>query len=297
MTLSTIVAALGFGVVTASILSLGAVGFTLQYGMSNVFNLAFAGVMGGAEYFALTVNHEGVNIWVCMALAALFGGVASTALNKFVYMRFIRRGVRAFGMVIITLSVWTIIQYVILAIVGATASSFQLPSTHLYVLGPIRLNNIQLTIIGIAVVAMGLLEAFLRLTLWGKAIRGAATNAPLARSSGINVARVMDVTWFISGLFAGVAGVALAMNVASFTYTTTGDFLVVLVAAAILGGVGRPSGAMFGALIVGLATEVSAAIFNPAYKDVTAFVLLAIVLVAKPAGIFPEAVQRKEVVL
>ena len=297
MNASTIVAAIGFGVVTASILSLGSVGFTLQYGMSNVFNLAFAGVMGGAEYVALAINHAGLNIWPSMALAALFGGAASAALNKFVYMPFIRRGVKTFGMVIITLSVWTIIQYVILAIVGATASSYQLPSKHLYVVGPIRINGIQIILIVIAVVALALLEVFLRRTLWGKAIRGAATNAPLARASGINVSRIMDATWFISGLFAGIAGVALAMNVASFTYTTSGNFLVVLVAAAILGGVGRPSGAMFGALIVGIATEVSAAIFNPAYKDVTAFVLLALVLVAKPAGLFPEAVQRKEVVL
>ncbi|HVC15093.1 MAG TPA: branched-chain amino acid ABC transporter permease [Acidimicrobiales bacterium] len=282
---------------TASILSLGAVGFTLQYGMSNVFNLAFAGVMAGAEYVALAINRSGVNIWICMALAALFGGFASLVLNKFVYMPFIRRGVKAFGMVIITLSVWTVIQYVILAIVGSTASSFRVSGSHLYVVGAIRLNGTQLIVIAIAVVLLLLLEAFLRMTLWGKAVRGAAANAPLARTSGINVARVMDVTWFISGVFAGVAGVALAMNVVSFTYTTAGGFLVVLVAAAILGGVGRPSGAMFGALIVGLATEVSAAIFNPAYKDVTAFVLLAIVLVAKPAGLFPEAVQRKEVVL
>jgi len=294
---SAIVAALGFGIVTASILSLGAVGFTLQYGMSNVFNLAFAGVMAGAEYVALAINRSGVNIWICMALAALFGGFASLVLNKFVYMPFIRRGVKAFGMVIITLSVWTVIQYVILAIVGSTASSFRVSGSHLYVVGAIRLNGTQLIVIAIAVVLLLLLEAFLRMTLWGKAVRGAAANAPLARTSGINVARVMDVTWFISGVFAGVAGVALAMNVVSFTYTTAGGFLVVLVAAAILGGVGRPSGAMFGALIVGLATEVSAAIFNPAYKDVTAFVLLAIVLVAKPAGLFPEAVQRKEVVL
>lgn len=294
---SAIVAALGFGLVTASILSIGAVGFTLQYGMSNIFNLAFAGVMAGAEYVALAINGVGLNIWICMALAGLFGGVASVALNKFVYMPFIRRGVKAFGMVIITLSVWTVIQYVILAIVSSTASSFKVSAAHLYVFGDIRLNATQLVIIAIAGAAMILLELFLRMTLWGKAIRGAAANAPLARASGINVARVMDVTWFISGVFAGVAGVALAMNVVSFTYTTAGGFLVVLVAAAILGGVGRPSGAMFGALIVGLATEVSAALFNPAYKDVTAFVLLAIVLVAKPAGIFPEAVQRKEVVL
>lgn len=294
---SLVVAAIGFGVVSAAILSLGAVGFTLQYGVTNVLNLAIAGVMSGAQYVALAVNGAGLNIWASMVVAAVFGAAASYCLNRFLYMPFIRRGVKAFGMVIITLAVWTIIEYVILAIVGPDYSSFKMPSTHTYAIGAIRITGIQITIVIIAVVAMVLLELLLRLTLLGKAIRGAATNAPLARASGINVGRVIDLTWLISGVFSGVAGVALAMSVSSFSYSTAGDLLVTVVAAAVLGGVGRPTGAMIGALIVGLVTEVGAVVTNPSYKEVIAFAMLGVVLIARPSGLFPEPVQRKEVVL
>lgn len=291
------IAALGFGIVTAAILSLGAVGFTLQYGVTNVLNLAIAGVMSGAEYVSLEVNRHGGNIWMTIAVGAAFGAVASYALNRFIYMPFIRRGVRAFAMVIISLAVWTIIQYVVLAIVGPGYSSLTVPVTHTYSLGAIRITGTQISVVLIAIVALLALEATLKFTLFGKAIRATATNAPLARASGVNVGRVIDLTWLISGVFSGIAGVVIAITVSSFSYSTAGDFLVPLIAAAILGGVGRPLGAMVGALIVGVVSEVGAALTNPSYKNVIAFAMLGIVLVVRPSGLFPEPVQRKDVVL
>jgi branched-subunit amino acid ABC-type transport system permease component len=85
------------------------------------------------------------------------------------------------------------------------------------------------------------------------------------------------------------------MNVASFTDTTGSAFLITTVAVAVLGGIGQPYGAMLGALVIGIASEVTAAIFNPEYKDVVAFVILVIVLLARPQGILSEVATRKEV--
>jgi branched-chain amino acid transport system permease protein/neutral amino acid transport system permease protein len=67
------------------------------------------------------------------------------------------------------------------------------------------------------------------------------------------------------------------------------------VAVAVLGGIGQPYGAMLGALVIGITSEVAAAIFNPEYKDVVAFVILVIVLLARPQGILSEVAARKEV--
>lgn len=66
-------------------------------------------------------------------------------------------------------------------------------------------------------------------------------------------------------------------------------------AVAVLGGIGQPYGAMLGALVIGITSEVAAAIFNPEYKDVVAFVILVIVLLARPQGILSEVATRKEV--
>jgi branched-subunit amino acid ABC-type transport system permease component len=93
----------------------------------------------------------------------------------------------------------------------------------------------------------------------------------------------------------GLAGVILVMNVTAFTDTTGAQFLIPIVAVAVLGGIGQPYGAMLGALVIGITTEVAAAIFNPEYKDVVAFVILVIVLLARPQGILSEVATRKEV--
>jgi branched-subunit amino acid ABC-type transport system permease component len=87
------------------------------------------------------------------------------------------------------------------------------------------------------------------------------------------------------------------MVVVSFSYTTIGDFLVPTIAAAVVGGVGSPSGAMIGAFIVGLLSDVGAAVTRPDYKNVIAFALLAVVLLVRPAGLIPEKAQRKELAL
>ena len=85
------------------------------------------------------------------------------------------------------------------------------------------------------------------------------------------------------------------MNVTSFTDTTGSQFLIPIIAVAVLGGIGQPYGAMLGALVIGIVSEVAAAVINPDYKDVVAFVILVIVLLVRPQGILSEIAARKEV--
>jgi branched-subunit amino acid ABC-type transport system permease component len=116
-------------------------------------------------------------------------------------------------------------------------------------------------------------------------MRATASNPALARVSGIRTDRIVDIAWMLSGALCGVAGVVLVVNTATFAASTGSSFLVIIIAAAVLGGVGHPYGAMLGALTIGLATELSATMISPAYKDVAAFVILAIVLLVRPQGI------------
>jgi branched-chain amino acid transport system permease protein/neutral amino acid transport system permease protein len=76
---------------------------------------------------------------------------------------------------------------------------------------------------------------------------------------------------------------------------TGSNFLVPIIAAAVLGGIGQPYGAMLGALTIGLTGEVAASVINPAYKDVVAFAILIVVLLVRPQGILSEVAQAKEV--
>jgi len=156
-------------------------------------------------------------------------------------------------------------------------------------------TTVQLAIIGIAVVVMLGIHVLLRYTKLGKAMRATATDPELARNCGIATDRVIDLAWGISGALCGLAGVILVMNVGSFTDTTGAQFLIPIVAVAVLGGIGQPYGAMLAALVIGIASELAAAIFSPEYKDVVAFVILVIVLIARPQGILSEVATGKEV--
>jgi branched-chain amino acid transport system permease protein/neutral amino acid transport system permease protein len=292
---SQLIPAVGFGLITASILAIAAVGFTLQFSVTNILNLAYGDIMTACAFAAYLANHAGVNIWISLVIAALFGAVFSMLLNRFVYFQFVRRGTRLFGMIIVTIAVSLIIQNVLLAIFRPTFFSYQASPGPSYNFGGMIFTASQLTIIGIAVVAMLVVHLLMTRTRLGKAMRATATNPSLARSCGIATDRVIDAAWLLSGALCGIAGVAFVLNTATFSEVTGATFLVPIIAAAVLGGIGQPYGAMLGAVTIGLASEISASLINPSYKGVVAFAILIVVLLVRPQGILSEVASAKEV--
>jgi branched-subunit amino acid ABC-type transport system permease component len=292
---STLVPAVGFGIVTASILAVAGVGFTLQFGVTNILNLAYGDTMTAAAFVAYLVTTAGASVWLALVAGAAFGAAFSVVLNRFLYTPFVRRGTRLFGMIIVTIAVSLILQNALLAIFGANFFSLQTARPGSVHIAGMVFTTAQLAIIALAVAAMLLVHLLLRYTKLGKAMRATATDPELARNCGIATDRVIDLAWAISGGLCGMAGVILVMNVTAFTDTTGSAFLIPIVAVAVLGGIGQPYGAMVGALVIGLSSELAAAIISPDYKDVVAFVILVIVLLARPQGILSEIATRKEV--
>jgi branched-subunit amino acid ABC-type transport system permease component len=292
---STLVPAIGFGLVTASILAVAGVGFTLQFGVTNILNLAYGDIMTASAFVAYLVTSAGVSVWLALVAGAAFGGVFSVLLNRALYTPFVRRGTRLFGMIIVTISVSLIVQNGLQAIFGASFFSLKMARPSPIHIAGMVFTTVQLAIIGIAIAAMLLIHLLLRYTKLGKAMRATASDPELARNCGIATDRVIDLAWAISGTLCGLAGVILVMNVTAFTDTTGSQFLIPIIAVAVLGGIGQPYGAMLGALVIGIVSEVAAAVINPDYKDVVAFVILVIVLLVRPQGILSEIATRKEV--
>jgi branched-subunit amino acid ABC-type transport system permease component len=290
-----LIPAIGFGLITASILAIASVGFTLQFSVTNILNLAYGDIMTASAFSAYIANQAGVNIWICLVIAALFGAVFSMLLNRLVYMQFVRRGTRLFGMIIVTIAMSLIIQNVLLAIFRPTFFSYQASQGPSYSLGSMTFTASQLAIMGIAVVAMLGVHLLMTRTRLGKAMRATATNPALARSCGIATDQVIDLAWLVSGALCGIAGVVLVLNTATFSESTGAAFLVPVIAAAVLGGIGHPYGAMLGALTIGIATEASASIISPSFKEVVAFLILIVVLLLRPQGILSEIAAAKEV--
>jgi branched-subunit amino acid ABC-type transport system permease component len=282
---SILVTSAGFGVVSAAVLALAAVGFTLQFAVSNVLNLAYGAVMIVSAYAAYAVNNAGVNIWIAVLAAIAAGAVLSVFLNNVVYTPFQRRGSSPIAMVIVSLGMTLILEFGTQALAGATNVSYNMSQGANIKAGSIELTVVQVVIIALSLVVMLLVHALIRYSKLGKAMRATAANPHLARNCGIRTGRVVMLTWLISGALCGLAGATFAMNSGTFGATSTDLFLVLILAAVFLGGPGEPYGAMLGALVIGLATEMSAAVVVSDYKDVIAFVILLAMLAVRPTGL------------
>ena len=266
-------------------LAIASVGFTLQFAVTNVLNLAFASVMTASAFIAYWVNERGVNVWVAALAAAATGAVLSVFLNRVVYSPFQRRGTSPIAIVIVSLGITLIIEYSVQAIAGPTNVSYSMSQGSTLALGSFRLTAAEVAIIGLSLALMAVVHVLIRYTRLGKAMRATAANRDLARNSGIRTERIVTVTWLVTGALCGLGGAIFGMDAGTFGATSTDLFLVLILAAVFLGGPGEPYGAMLGALVIGLGTEVSAAFIVSDYKDVVAFVVLLMMLAVRPNGL------------
>ncbi len=286
--MSLFLASVGFGLVTASVLAIAAVGFSVQFGVTDVINLAYGSVMIASAYVAYFVNQlgRGVSIWLAMLVAAVLGALLSLVINKYVYAPFQRRGMAPIGIVIVSLGMLLIIEYTIQAVQGTGNLSYTMSQGPTLTFAGLILSGVQLAIIGLSVVFMVGLHLLLRYTRFGKAMRATAADRTLARNCGIRTDRVVTLACLLTGALCGISGTTFAINLGSFGATSADLFLVMILAAVFLGGPGQPYGAMLGALVIGVITEVSAVFITADYKYVPAFVILLVILAVRPRGIF-----------
>jgi len=148
----------------------------------------------------------------------------------------------------------------------------------------IVLKTDQVFIFAVAVALAALMYLLLFHTKLGKAMRAIADNPDLARVSGIDTEQIIVRTWVVGGALVAVAGVLLAVQ-SQINPLLGFVILLPLFASTILGGIGNPLGALAGAMVVGIAQEVSIEYFEPAYKPGVAFVILILILLVRPRGL------------
>ena len=279
------VEAVGFGIASGAVVALGAVGFTVQFGISNVLNITYGAMMTLAAYVGYALLQAGIGVWTALAICAAVVALASVAFNRALLAPLARRGTGFVGVVIVTVAAGIVLQYCIVAVAGPSTVSYGQQAGSTIGGAGFVFTASQLTIIAVTVAAMVLLHLLLARTQLGRAMRATSANAVVARSCGIRTDRIIDITWLISGALCGAAGVALAINTVSFDFTLGPTFLIYMIAAAVLGGIGQPYGAMIGGLVVGVVSQVAAAYTGPAYQDVYAFGVLILMLLIRPRGL------------
>src|SRR5215470_18057051 len=205
-------ASLGFGLVTASVLAIAAVGFTLQFGVTDVLNLAYGAIMIFGAFVAYAVNSVGYSVWLGLPAAVIACALLSTLLNSGVYAPFQRRGTSPITMVIVSLGMTLIIEFSVEAIAGGTGVSYTMGQGKTFLLGGLILTTVQLVIIAVSLVVMAAVHTLLRYARLGKAMRATTANKNLARNCGIQTSRVITITWALTGGLCGLAGVVFAMD-------------------------------------------------------------------------------------
>jgi branched-subunit amino acid ABC-type transport system permease component len=289
-----LIAAIGFGIASGAIIALGALGFTLQFGLSDTLNVAYGAFVTVAAFLGYMLIQQGLNVWLTMAVMTLVLGALSVAYYEGLIRGLVKRGVRLGSLVIATLSAGIVINYLVVFIAGPDVLSYGSQAGGTVQVWDIALSSTQIILIFLAVLLMLGLHLVLTLTTVGRMMRATATNRTLARSCGIKTELVTRGVWFLSGALCGLTGVALAMTTVSFDFTIGSVFLISVIAAAVVGGIGQPYGAMLGGVIIGLTEQISDAYLSPAYGDVVAFGLLIAILLIRPTGLIGVEAQRHD---
>lgn len=273
----------GVGFVTAAILALSAVAFTLEYAVSRVANLAHGEILTIGAFAAWMVQRDTGNVILAAASAAVIGGLVGVATNVFFIERFSTKP--ALVTLIASLGLSLILQNILVMIFGAATKSYKIDQGAPHHYGPFVFTRAELLVMLSAVVVAIGLYGLLQWTKFGRALRAVAENRDLARASGVPATRVITLTWMLAGVIAGFAGFVLAENVGAFSPSFGNGFLLITITATVAGGLGRPYGTLIGALLVGLALELAGSYTNSSYELAIAFAILVALMLWRPNGL------------
>ncbi len=294
--------ALADGILSGSIIALGAVGLTLTMGILRFANFAHAELVTWGAYMALAVLgltgaflgpigpfSFGIPLILAALVAAGLTSLLALAIDWLVY-RPLRNQTNHLTLVFGSFGVSLLVRMVILLLFGGAAQYY---SRTLQIAVPVMpgmriLPDQMFTLVTTAAIVIGL-HLFLQKTRLGLAMRALAENPELARVNGLDTRMVVRWTWVIGASLAAVAGVLYGLTVQ--LRPEIGFHLILpLFAAVILGGVGNVFGAVVGGLIVGLAESFAVLIVPTGYKMAVPFIILLLVLYVRPTGIFPGTV-------
>jgi len=253
------------------------------FGILRFAHFAHGDFMTVGAYLALLfVTSLELPVLAALPVAMVLTAGVAVAMDQVVYRR-IRR-VAPVILLISSFATALILRSLVQMIWGSSnqvyVSGIQLP----WRFGPITLKPDHLIIFAAAVVLVVLVHLFLTRTRMGKAMRAMSDNMDLALVTGIPAERVIMWTWAVGGALAAAAGVFLAMD--TRLHPNMGwTLLLPIFAATILGGIGRPYGAILGGFVIGCAMELSTLIIPGAYKPGVAFAIMVLTLIVRPQGI------------
>jgi neutral amino acid transport system permease protein len=273
------------GLALGSIIALAAVGLSLTFGILRLPNFAHGDLMTLGAYSILMLNGAGLAIWPALLVGAILTAVVMVVCEQIIWSPMRGRRATSTTLVIISIGLSLFIRNGVILLWGSDNKALDVPIMPAVDLGGIKIVYYNLMVMGLAVVAIIGIHLVLQRTKVGKAMRAVADDLDLARVTGIDVERVVLWTWVLTGVLTGLSGGLYGLITA--IRPNMGWFLILpMFAAVILGGIGNPYGAIAGALLIGLAQELSTLFIPTEYKLAVALLLMMAVLLVRPQGLF-----------
>jgi branched-subunit amino acid ABC-type transport system permease component len=283
------------GLVTGSVLAIAALGISLIYGILRLVNFAYGDIMTFGAFIAVLCNVT-IGLEMILAAAVAMGATAvlCVALEGVLWRPLRARRAGFMSLFLASIGLALVLRQAIFLVAGPQTRSYDVDPFKVYVLGSVRLSESQVVAVVVAVATIVLVGLMLGATSLGRMMRAVADDQALAAVAGIDTSRVVVLTWIVSGLLAGLAGVLLALVQSSFDPNFGFSLLLPVFAAVVLGGIGSAYGALAGGLVLGLVTELSTwsgfhGGVDPVYKPVVAFAVLIGVLLVRPQGLLGRA--------
>lgn len=281
------------GISLGSIYALIALGYTMVYGIIKLINFAHGDIfMLGAffGFYAITVFH--LNFFVALIVSMAATAIIGVLIERIAYKRL--RNATRIAALITAIGVSLLIEYGFIYIRGAQPEAYPdvFGRQSVSFLGA-TIDMKAILILTVSVVLMILLQFIVHKTKTGKAMRAVSHDTEAAKLMGINVDNTISATFAIGSALAGAAGVVFGL------YYTKIDPLMGVIpglkafVAAVLGGIGIIPGAMVGGLILGVVETFVSAVGFSLWRDAAAFVILILILIFRPSGIFGKNTREK----
>ncbi len=287
---SSLFAFILFGVTIGVVYGIVALGISLIYSGLDIVHFAHGEIYMFGAFFGLVFSHSlGFPYPVSMLLAMACAAFLGMAIERIFYRRLTKSGggytVAGMGMIICGFGMSIVLMNVAYLIWGAAAEPFPVDLGMPFQIGDITLPKSYALTAVMAVILMAVLHYFLKFTKIGLAVRAVAANKDIAYLMGINVPLMISLIFGLACALAAAAGVLIG-PMQSVQVEMGYLMLMKAFAAAVVGGFGSLPGAILGGIIVGIAENLGAAYISPNHKDIYAFLLLILVLMFRPSGLF-----------
>lgn len=300
------------GLTFGAIYALIALGYTLVYGVLRLINFAHSEVfMVGTFGSLFAIRWMGIDIGdptvsgAFLVVVLLVGGVVAMAasggvavlLERVAYRPLRKRGSSRLAALISAIGASLFLSELFARWRGRDLEQIPrvLEKSQLFGLFDANVRSDKVLVVVAAVVMMLLLDRFVNGTRLGRGIRAVAQDPETATLMGVNIDRVISLTFLLGGIMAGAAGLLFMVFFENTRYNIGFVLGVKAFTAAVLGGIGNLRGALLGGFLLGLIENYGAALTGPQWKDVIAFSFLPLVLMARPTGLLGESLARARV--